>query len=244
MPVRYDSKSVSTAKFVAKMEDVLCVYERPYDPDYPVVCIDEKSKELRGHTPGREPIAPRPSPSKEEATDQREDYEYKRGGMVNLFMVCEPLRGWRRVAVTNRRTAQDFAHLLKQVVDEDYAGAKKIVLVTDNLNTHTMWSLYQTYEPEEAKRILERIEWHFTPEHGSWLNMAELELSVLHRQCLNRRIPDEVSLQQECNAWVAERNRAKVTIDWQFTNNDARIKLKSLYPIIITATPLLVKYSE
>lgn len=232
LPVRYNSKSVSTAKFVAKMEDVLSVYERPYDPDYPVVCIDEKSKELRGHTPGREPLPPRPSPSKEEARDQREDYEYKRGGMVNLFMMCEPLRGWRRVEVTHRRTAQDFAHQLKKLVDEDYPGAKKVVLVTDNLNTHTMWSLYQTYEPEEARRILDKIEWHFTPEHGSWLNMAELELSVLERQCLDRRIADEVMLVAECEAWATERNSAHVTIDWQFTNKDARIKLKSLYPVI------------
>ncbi len=232
LPVRYNSKSVSTAKFVAKMEDVLDVYERPYDPDYPVVCIDEKSKELRGYTPGREPTPPRPSPSKEEARDQREDYEYKRGGMANMFMVCEPLRGWRRIAVTTRRTAQDFAHQLKKLVDQDYPLAKKIVLVTDNLNTHTMWSLYQTYEPEKARRVLDKIEWHFTPEHGSWLNMAELELSVLERQCLDRRIPDEGCLEVECNAWANDRNQAEVTIDWQFTNKDARIKLKSLYPNI------------
>jgi hypothetical protein len=214
------------------MEDVLCVYERPYDVDYPVVCIDEKSKELRGHTPGREPLPPRPSPHKEEARDQREDYEYKRGGMANLFMVCEPLRGWRRVGVTTTRTAQDFAHLLKQVVDEDFPKAKKVVLVTDNLNTHTMWSLYQTFPAEEARRILDRIEWHFTPEHGSWLNMAELELSVLARQCLDRRIADEGQLVAECEAWTAERNSAQVKTVWQFTTNDARIKLKSLYPLI------------
>jgi transposase len=232
LPVRYNSKSVSTAKFIAKMEDVLYVYERPYSADYPVVCIDEKSKELRGHTPGREPLPPRPSPSKQEATDQREDYEYSRGGMVNLFMACEPLRGWRRVGVSSQRTAQDFAHLLKDLVDEIYPAAKKIVLVTDNLNTHTMWSLYQTYEPEEARRIVDKIEWHFTPEHGSWLNMAELELSVLERQCLNRRIPDEESLEKECDAWSMERNSAQVKIEWQFTTKDARIKLKSLYPII------------
>jgi hypothetical protein len=220
------------------MEDVLSVYERAYDPEYPVVCIDEKSKELRGHAQGREPLPPRPSThkDKEEAKDQREDYEYTKGGMSNLFMVCEPLRGWRRVSVTAHRTAQDFAHQLKKVVDEDYPEAKKIVLVTDNLNTHTMWSLYQTYAPEEARRILERMEWHFTPEHGSWLNMAELELSALARQCLDRRIADEQQLLRECEAWTTERNTANVKIDWHFTTHDARIKLKSLYPII-TAIP-------
>lgn len=232
VPVRYDSKSSSTAKFVAKAEDVLAVYERPYDPDYPVVCIDEKSKELRGHMPGREIVPPRPSPHKEEARDAREDYEYKRGGMVNMFMVCEPLRGWRRVEVTHQRTAQDFARQLHKLVDQDYPQAKKIVLVTDNLNTHTMWSLYETIEPQEARRVLDKIEWHFTPEHGSWLNMAELELSVLQRQCLDRRIADVMSLEAECEAWVTERNQAQVTIDWQFTTRDARIKLKSLYPVI------------
>lgn len=142
LPVRYNSTSSSTAKFVAKMEDVLSVYERAYDPHYPVVCIDEKNKELRGHGPGREPLPPKPSPQKEEARDAREDYGYKRGGMANIFMVCEPLRGWRRVAITERRTAQDFAHQLKKVVDEDYPQAEKVVLVTDNLNTHTPWCLY------------------------------------------------------------------------------------------------------
>jgi DDE superfamily endonuclease len=139
--VRYNSDAASTAKFVAKMEDVLSVYHRPYDPDYPQVCIDEKSKELRAQPPGRAPLPPRPSPDKEVARDGREDYEYKRGGMANIFMLCEPLTGWRRVAVTERRTAQDFAHQLKKLVDEDFPHAKKIVLVTDNLNTHTMWSL-------------------------------------------------------------------------------------------------------
>lgn len=232
LPVRYDSKSASTAKFVAKMEDVLRVYERGYDADYPVVCIDEKNKELRGHTAGREPIAPRPSPDKEMARDAREDYGYKRGGMANIFMVCEPLRGWRRVSITERRTAHDFAHQLRKLVEEDFPKAKKVVLITDNLNTHTMWSLYQTFSPEQARGILDKIEWHYTPEHGSWLNMAEIELSVLAGQCLDRRIPDVPTLQQEASAWEGERNSERAVINWQFTTKDARIKLKSLYPVI------------
>jgi hypothetical protein len=232
LPTRYNSKSTSTAKFVAKMEDVLSVYERPYDADYPVVCIDEKNKELRGHGAGREPVAPRPNPDKEVARDGREDYEYKRGGMANIFMLCEPLGGWRRAAITERRTAQDFARQLKKLVDEDFPKAKKIVLITDNLNTHTMWSLYETFAPEEARRILDRIEWHYTPEHGSWLNMAEIELSVMHQQCLDRRIPDIPTLQHEATAWEGERNSEQAAINWQFTTKDARIKLKSLYPVI------------
>lgn len=232
LPTRYNSKSTATAKFVAKMEDVLRVYERPYDPAYPVVCIDEKHKELRGHGAGREPIAPRPSPDKEVARDSREDYEYRRGGMANIFMVCEPLRGWRRAAVTERRTAQDFAHQLQKLVDEDFPQAKKIVLVTDNLNTHTMWSLYETFPPQEASRILDKLEWHYTPEHGSWLNMAEIELSVMQQQCLDRRIPDVPTLQQEVLAWQMQRNSQRRGINWQFTTKDARIKLKSLYPVI------------
>lgn len=232
IPVRYNSDATSTAKFVAKMEDVLGVYHRPYDPDYPQVCIDEKNKELRGQGVGREPLAPRPSPDKEVARDGREDYEYKRGGMANIFMLCEPLTGWRRVAITEKRTAQDFAHQLKKLVDEDFPRAKKIVLVTDNLNTHTMWSLYQTFPPEEARRILDKLEWHYTPEHGSWLNMAEIELSVMQQQCLDRRIPDIPTLQQEAGAWEAARNSEGAVIKWQFTTQDARIKLRSLYPVI------------
>ncbi len=251
LPVRYNSKSSSTAKFVAKMEEVLRVYERPYDPARPVVCIDEKNKELRGHTEGREPLPPRPSPQKEQARDAREDYGYKRGGMANIFMVCEPLRagggmanifmvceplraggGWRRTEITERRTAQDFAHQLKRVVEEDYPQAEKIVLVTDNLNTHTPWCLYQAFPPEEAGRIAERIEWHYTPEHGSWLNMAEIELSVMQQQCLCRRIPDIPTLEKEANEWSRERNSEQAVINWHFTTRDAHIKLKSLYPVI------------
>lgn len=238
MPTRYNSKATSTAKFVAKMEDVLCVYERAYDPDYPVVCIDEKNKELRGHGAGREPLPPRSSPHKEEARDAREDYEYKRGGMANIFMMCEPVRGWRRVTITERRTAKDFAHQLKRLVDEDFPAAKKIVLISDNLNTHTMWSLYETFPPEEARRILDKIEWHYTPEHGSWLNMAEIELSVLEGQCLSRRIADTPTLCHETAAWEEQRNSECCVINWQFTTKHARIKLKSLYPDI----SLLARY--
>ena len=232
LPVRYNSTAASTAKFVAKMEDVLRVYARPYDPARPVVCMDEKHKELEGQPKGREPLPPRPSPDKEVARDAREDYEYSRGGMANIFMVCEPLRGWRRAEITQRRTAQDFAHQLQKLVDEDYPGAEKIVLVTDNLNTHTIWSLYQTFPPQEAGRIADKLEWHYTPEHGSWLNMAEIELSVLQQQCLSRRILDEVTLQHEVSAWAQARNCDLALINWQFTTKDARIKLKSLYPAI------------
>jgi hypothetical protein len=213
------------------MEDVLRVYARPYDPDYPVVCMDEKHKELRGHGVGREPLPPRPSPDKEEARDAREDYEYRRGGMANIFMVCEPLRGWRRVAITERRTAQDFARQLKRVVEEDFPQAKKVVLITDNLNTHTPWALYGTFSAEEAGRILERVEWHYTPEHGSWLNMAEIELSVLQGQCLNRRIGDTTTLSRETTCWEEGRNTKGSVINWHFTTKDARLKLKSLYPV-------------
>jgi hypothetical protein len=212
------------------MEDVLCVYERGYDPKRPLVCIDEKSKELQSHTMGRDPIPPRPSPDKEEARDSRQDYEYKRGGMANLFMVSEPLRGWRRVEVTHQRTAQDFAHQLQRLVDQDYPQAEKIVVVTDNLNTHTMWSVYEAFPPDQARRILDKIEWHYTPEHGSWLNMAEIELSVLQQQCLCRRIGDMQTLQQQVDAWSEERNNERNVIKWQFTTKDARIKLRSLYP--------------
>jgi hypothetical protein len=213
------------------MEDVLSVYERAYNPRRPVVCLDEKAKELQAHTAGREPLPPRPSPKKEEARDGRQDYEYKRGGMANLFMVCEPLRGWRRVAVTSDRTAATFAHQLKELVDQDYPDAERIVLVTDNVNTHGIWCLYEVFRAEEAKRIADKLEWHYTPEHGSWLNMAEIELSVLQNQCLKRRIPDVLTLSQETSAWARERNSKEAVIDWQFTTRNARIKLRRLYPV-------------
>jgi hypothetical protein len=227
-----------TTRFIAKMEDVLSVYQRPYDPLRPVVCMDEKAKELRWHTPQREPLAPQPGqpgqPGKEaKVTGQtRQDYGYKRGGMANLFIVCEPLRGWRRVGITQDRTAKTVAHQLKKLVDEDYPDAEVVVLVTDNVNTHGVWSLYEAFEPAEAKRIADKLEWHYTPEHGSWLNMAEIELSVLERQCLSRRIPDVPTLINEVGTWEQQRNQAATSINWHFTTVDARIKLRRLYPIL------------
>jgi hypothetical protein len=208
------------------MEDVLSVYERQYDPLHPVVCLDEKGKELQSNTPEREPLPPRPG------KEALQDYEYKREGSGNIFLACEPLRGWRRTAVTPDRTALSFAHQLKKLVDEDFPDAQRVVLVTDNLNIHGVWSLYEAFAPGEARRIADKLEWHYTPEHGSWLNMAELELSALGRQCLSRRIPDALTLEQECAAWAKARNNDKVTINWHFSTKDARIKLRRLYPII------------
>jgi hypothetical protein len=206
------------------MEDVLDVYARPYDEARPVVCVDEGGKQLIGDV--REPLPVRPgSPAKQ-------DYEYERGGMANLFMAFEPLAGRRHVAVTERKTAVDFAHFLRVVSDELYAGAAKVVLVCDNLNTHGPSSLYEAFEPAEARRLAERFEWHHTPKHGSWLNVAEMELSVLARQCLDRRIPDPETLIREVAAWERARDAAVVKVDWQFTTADARIKLKKLYPTV------------
>lgn len=205
------------------MEDVLEVYARPYNLKRPVVCLDEKSKELHDHR--REPLA------LEAGKPFRQDSEYARNGVANLFLWVEPLAGKRGVTVTERRTAVDFAEQLRSL-SEVYPAAECIVLVTDNLNTHTPACLYEAFAPEEARRLAARFEWHYTPEHGSWLNMAELELSVLSRQCLNRRIGDKERLEQEVAAWERDRNAAKVTIDWQFTTSDARIKLRRLYPVI------------
>jgi hypothetical protein len=204
------------------MEDVLDVYTRPYDSRYPCVCLDETSKQLVGET--RVPLPPQPG------QPQRYDYEYERNGVSNLFMLSEPLAGWRHVEVTQRRTKQDYAHQLKALVDVHYPSALKISLVHDNLNTHTPSALYETFCPEEAKRILDKLEIHYTPKHGSWLNMAEIELSVLSRQCLDRRIPDPETLKREVVAWEHQRNSQTRTIDWHFTTTDARIKLKRLYP--------------
>ncbi|MEP6776247.1 MAG: IS630 family transposase [Chloroflexota bacterium] len=215
-----------STRFIARMEDVLCVYERPYDPQRPVVCLDEKGKELQSHTCAREPLPAKPG------RQARQDYEYQRAGSANIFLACEPLRGWRKTAVSADRTGRSFAHQLKQLVDEEYGDVEKVVLVTDNLNIHGAWSLYDVFEPEEARRIADKLEWHYTPEHGSWLNMAELELSALGRQCLNRRIPTKQILASECDAWVRERNIATVTINWQFTTKDARIKQRRLYPVV------------
>lgn len=222
------------------MEDVLCVYARPYDPKRPLVCVDEKSKTLHSHTKGREPLPMCPAQAGSggnrgrKGQVLREDYEYKREGTANIFIATEPLIGKRHVLVTEQRTGADFAQLLRVMVDEWYPApqVEMVVLVTDNLNTHGPWVLYESFSPEEARRISERIEWHYTPEHGSWLNMAEIELSALGQQCLNRRISDQQTLAKEVAAWERERNNAQVTINWQFTTADARIKLRHLYPTI------------
>ena len=213
-----------SAQFVAKMEDVLAVYARPYDADRPVVCLDEVSKELHSTPHGTLPMTP--------GQPLRQDYEYARHGVCNLFLAVEPLSGRRRVHVTQRRTASDFAEELRILVEEAYPDVEKVVLVTDNLNTHTPAALYARFEPAHARRIAARIEWHYTPEHGSWLNIAECELSVLARQCLNRRIADMPTLECEAAAWQAQRNHRQITVDWHFTTADARIKLKRLYPVI------------
>lgn len=212
------------ADFVAAMEDVLEVYRRPYDAQRPVVCLDEQSKQLVGQV--GEPLPARPG------SIAKEDYEYERNGTANLFMRFEPLAGRRRVKVTDRRTKIDFAHVIREMVDEDYPEAEAIVLVMDNLNTHKVASLYEAFEPAEARRLAEKLEIHYTPKHGSWLNMAETELSILTKQCLDRRIPDPATLRREVEAWEQSRNGAQCTIDWQFTTHDARIKLKKLYPSI------------
>ena len=214
----------ANAEFVCAMEDVLEVYTRPYDPQRPQVCVDETSKQLVAET--RTPIPATPG------QPQRVDYEYDRRGTANLFMIFEPLAGKRHVKVTERRTAVDFAELLRDLVDAHYPQAEKIVLVMDNLNTHKPASLYEAFPPAAARRLLERLEIHDTPKHGSWLNMAETELSVLATQCLGRRIPDATILTPEVAAWEGHRNVSKCRVEWRFTTQDARIKLKRLYPSI------------
>lgn len=204
------------------MEDVLDLYAEKYDPLRPKVNFDETSRQLIADT--RRPVeaaAGRP---------RRYDYEYKRNATRNLFMICEPQTGWRQVEVTERRTKQDFAHQMKWLVDERYPEAAVIRVILDNLNTHGPGSLYEAFEPAEARRLVEKLEFHYTPKHGSWLNMAEIELSILQRQCLNRRIGDEERLKREVAAWEQQRNNAKETIDWRFSITDAREKLKRLYP--------------
>jgi hypothetical protein len=207
------------------MEDVLEVYTRPYDERFPQVCLDEKSKQLISEV--REPLAA------SLGRGARHDYEYERNGVANLFIVSEPLAGWRHLEVTERRTKIDWAHCVKELVDVHYPEAEKIVLVMDNLNTHTPAALYEAFIPSEARRITRKLEIHYTPKHGSWLNMAEIELSVLSRQCLDQRLPDQNSLAGEVGAWEAERNAAESSIDWRFTTADARLKLKHLYPEIV-----------
>jgi hypothetical protein len=214
----------ANAAFVAALEDILAVYKRPRDPKYPLVCLDEAMKQLTKET--RTPI-----PMKKGHV-QRIDYEYERNGTANLFMMFAPLEGWRHVKITDRHTAIDYAHALKDLVDIHFPAAKKIILVQDNLNTHKPASLYEAFPPAEARRLVERFEWHFTPKHGSWLDMAESELSVLSTQCLDHRIPDKHTLEAEVAAWEADRNTNNTKADWQFTTDDARIKLKYLYPSI------------
>jgi DDE superfamily endonuclease len=212
----------ANADYVCAMEDVLEVYTRPYDPNRPVVCLDEASKQLVDDVTPPLPMAP--------GQPARQDCEYERCGTANLFMVFEPLAGQREVKVTDQRTSADLAVVLRQLADVTYAAAEKIVLVMDNLNTHKLSVLYQVYPPEEARRLCGRFEIHYTPKHASWLNMAETELSVVSRQCLDRRIADKDFLRAEVAAWEEKRNQGKAKVDWQFTTADARIKLKRLYP--------------
>ncbi len=215
---------------MAHMEDVLDLYAEPYDPQRPVVCFDETSTQLLADT--RPPMPPRPG------RPMRQDYEYRREGTRNLFLACEPLAGWRQVAVTQRRAMQDFAHQMRWLVDEAYPEVPVVRVVLDNpvsstgqaLNTHRTASLYETFPAAEARRIAKRLEFHYTPKHGSWLNMAEIEFSVLSRCCLRQRLPDEAALQREVRALVRERNAAKATINWRFNTQDARTKLHRLYP--------------
>ena len=206
------------------MEDGLDVYHLPYDADAPVVCFDESSKQLVVEQ--RIPI-----PAKS-GQPERYDYEYQRNGVRNLFMFFSPLASWRHVKVTRQRRHFEWAHCMKDLVDIHFPNAKKIRIIQDNLNTHNPAFLYAVFEPAEARRIIDKLDFHFTPKHGSWLDMAEIEFSVLSRQCLDRRIGDATSLIQEIAFWERNRNEAKVTVDWQFTTEDARIKLKKLYPSI------------
>jgi hypothetical protein len=212
----------ANAAFVYHMEDVLAVYVRPLDGQRPLVCLDERPVQLLRH---KHPLlAPAPG------QPLRYDYEYARAGVVNLFLFFAPLLAWRHIKVTERRTKCDFAACMRDLVDVHFPDAPCITVVRDQLNTHGPDALYEAFPPAEARRILERLEFHYTPKHGSWLNMAELELSVLARQCLDQRISDPASLMQEVTAWQTRRNAAKATVDWHFTTEDARIKLKRLYP--------------
>jgi transposase len=206
------------------MEDVLALYTQPENPKRPLVCMDEVPKQLISDV--RDPIPV------QSGRPLRVDYEYERNGVANVFMFFEPFRGQRHVKVTNTRTRLDWAEAMQELSDEIHPEAEKIVVVLDNLNTHTPAAFYLAFEPEEARRLVNRFEFHFTPKHGSWLNMAEIELSVLSRRCINRRIPDEQTLQHEVSAWVDDRNSKVVKVDWRFTTADARIKLKRLYPKI------------
>jgi hypothetical protein len=208
------------------MEDVLVLYEMPYDARYPTVCLDEKPAVL--HAEVRETLLTAPGQV------ERRDYEYERHGTANLFVMVEPLAGWRNVAVTARRTKQDYAECLRYLVEERYADAERIYLVQDNLNTHTAGALYETFPPAQARAILDRLEFHPTPKHGSWLNQAEIEISVFERGCLSRPVGDRETLERRVATLEAERNARQATIDWQFTARQARLKLQQLYPVITT----------
>jgi len=206
------------------MEDILAVYSRPFDEDVPLVCLDESSRQLMDSVREAERCAPgRPA---------RHDSEFIAGRKLSLFMIFAPILGWRRVKVSERRCATDFAEVIRELLEQDFPKAKKIVLVMDNLNTHSLCSLYKKFEPSHARRLAERLEIHYTPKHGSWLNTAEIELSVLARQCLRRRIPTRETMERESQAWSMQRNQAKAAVSWRFTSEEARIKLKRLYPTI------------
>jgi hypothetical protein len=212
----------ANAAFVADMEEVLEVYQRPRDPARPLVCLDETSKQLIAEM--RTPIPAKPG------RPARHDYEYQRKGVANLFMMFAPLEGWRHVKVTDRHTAIDYAHVLRELSDVHFPDAAKIVLVQDNLNTHKPASLYEAFPAAQARRLVERFEWHYTPKHGSWLDMAESELGVLTSQCLDRRIGDQNVLTHQVGAWQDHRNKHHAKANWHFTTDDARVKLKRLYP--------------
>lgn len=210
------------AEFVAAMEDILALYQLPYDPKKPLVCMDETSKQMVKETRSPIPMTP--------GQVARYDYEYERNGVSNIFMFTEPLVGDRTVMVTDRRTKVDWAKAVKKLIDSEYPEADTVILVADNLNTHSKGAFYEAFDPIEARRLAKKVEIHYTPKHGSWLNIAEIELSVLSRQCLARRIGTAAKLKEEISAWESERNDSIVGVDWQFTTDEARVKLKSLYP--------------
>lgn len=215
----------ANAAFVCAMEDILEVYKRPYNPEEPLVCMDETTKQLTKQLHQIIPVEP--------GKPARYDYEYERNGVCNLFMFYEPFGGKRYVVVTDHRTKIDWAYQIKELLDVHYPDANKVVLVMDNLNIHSGSSLYETFQPAEARRLIDRLEMHFTPKHGSWLNIAEIELRILINQCLNRRIPDKQTLEYEVNQWQKQRNFLKAKVDWRFATDDARIKLKRLYPTLL-----------
>ena len=216
------------AEFVWRMEDVLDVYAQPYDPKRPVVCFDESPVQLIAET--RKPLPPKPG------QPERFDYEYKRNGTRNLFFFFQPLAGRRHVLIREHRTKVDYAYAMRYLVDELFPEADVVVVVQDNLNTHTPAALYEAFEPAEAKRIMDRLEFHYTPKHGSWLNMVEIELGILSEQCLNARIPDEETLRCKVKAWERARNERRATVNWRFSTSDARVKLSRLYPNLLESS--------